>query len=315
MQDQELPLVSVVIPSYNHEMYIQECIQSVVNQDYPNIELIVIDDGSSDESLNLLNGIKNKYNFKLFAKSNNGVCAAINDGLDHVRGKYIVILAGDDFMPPNRIKEQVNVMSNTLFDVIAGGVTVVDKHSRIIGYKKPIMLGELSLNHLFKGNPIFAPSVMFKKEVFDKFGKYDSSHIVEDYPMWINILSKLGRIAIFDFNWAFYRVDNKEYIKKIDLYYHGLVQTLSKYQSNSVVKSTLIKHSKIYLLKVAIYDGLRRPEIFKILINNKVIPLRAYGTYLLVLLIACLPLFVRKIIQRLISMKLGYYIHRLIFNF
>ena len=90
-KDIGLPLVSVIIPSYNHAEYIQENILSVVNQTYPNIQLIVVDDGSTDDSISILKNLKKEYDFELYLQVNKGLCSTVNHSHhDLAKGKYIV---------------------------------------------------------------------------------------------------------------------------------------------------------------------------------------------------------------------------------
>lgn len=91
------PLVTVIIPSYNHERYISQSIESVVFQSYKNIEIIVIDDGSKDQSVTLINGLADKYGFIVIARENRGVAKTLNEGIGLARGKYMSFLASDDY--------------------------------------------------------------------------------------------------------------------------------------------------------------------------------------------------------------------------
>jgi alpha-1,3-rhamnosyltransferase len=96
-------LVSVIIPSYNHALYIEECITSVINQDYKLIELIIIDDGSTDISVDKINLLvdvcKNRFlRFKFIARENRGLAQTLNEGLQWCEGEYIQCLASDDLI-------------------------------------------------------------------------------------------------------------------------------------------------------------------------------------------------------------------------
>lgn len=109
LENQKLPLVSVIVPCYNSEQYIAKCIDSVLMQDYPNIEIIVVDDGSSDKSLEILKKIElNERKVKVFAQSNSGACVARNKGLELSSGQYIKFLDSDDNLLPGVIKKQVD---------------------------------------------------------------------------------------------------------------------------------------------------------------------------------------------------------------
>lgn len=104
------PLVSVIIPSYNHEKYISDCIDSIVNQTYKNIQLIIIDDGSTDNSPSIINkkvvSIKDCFGDIVFIsnESNQGVLKSLNQALLEVRGEYISFCASDDKLLPSNIE-------------------------------------------------------------------------------------------------------------------------------------------------------------------------------------------------------------------
>lgn len=247
-------LVSVVIPSYNHKKYIEQLLISVRSQSYQNIEIIVIDDGSTDGSSEFLKSIQDKYKLHLICKKNEGLCATINKGLDLVRGQYITIIASDDFMPEKRIEEQVRVISTSPYDAIGGGMTIVDENSAVISYFKPLKSGEIFFNEMLFKNLICAPTVMFKAEAFSKFGRYNPDFVIEDLYMWLKILSKGGRIANFNYNWAYYRKNPALTRKKMDWYYQGLMQVLKEYKGHfGVVKVAIFINFIKYWLKVIFF--------------------------------------------------------------
>src|ERR1700749_4411087 len=94
----ENPLVTVVIACYNHEKYIRQSIESVINQTYKNISFYVIDDGSKDKSFEIIEELSKKYGFVAIRQENKGLCATINYSIkEYARGKYISFLASDDY--------------------------------------------------------------------------------------------------------------------------------------------------------------------------------------------------------------------------
>lgn len=111
MSNKRYPLVSIVIPCYNSESYITNCINSILlHQDYPNIEIVVVDDGSSDNSYDILKGIEQReQNVRVLKQNNSGACVARNKGLAHSSGEYIKFLDSDDTLLPDVIKKQVEI--------------------------------------------------------------------------------------------------------------------------------------------------------------------------------------------------------------
>jgi len=102
------PLVSIIIPAYNSEKFISQCLESAINQTYKNIEIIVIDDGSTDQSLAILKRFEYD-NLKIFSQANKGASAARNFGLSIAKGEFIQFLDADDFISFNKIENQINL--------------------------------------------------------------------------------------------------------------------------------------------------------------------------------------------------------------
>lgn len=102
--------VSVVVPAYNVESYIRECVMSILNQTYPCYEVIVVDDGSTDRTLSIINEISKKnQSVQVIHKSNAGVSAARNTGIDAAKGDYIAFVDGDDYLSPDFIEYMVGM--------------------------------------------------------------------------------------------------------------------------------------------------------------------------------------------------------------
>ncbi|WP_336790594.1 glycosyltransferase [Paenibacillus sp. MMO-177] len=113
------PLVSVIIPVYNVESYLTECLESVMNQTYRNIEIIAINDGSTDGSLGILNQYKNDYNnIQVITTENSGMSCSRNLGIDYSRGKYIYFLDSDDYIHQDTLNILVDIMEKKNLDLI-----------------------------------------------------------------------------------------------------------------------------------------------------------------------------------------------------
>ena len=112
MKSNQDDLVSVIIPFYNEKFYFDECIQSVLDQSYKNIEIIIINDGSKSEFLQILENVKNKNPDKIFLyhKENGGVSSARNLGIQKAKGKYISFIDSDDIWLPNKIEYQIKIL-------------------------------------------------------------------------------------------------------------------------------------------------------------------------------------------------------------
>jgi glycosyltransferase involved in cell wall biosynthesis len=125
-----LPLVSVIIPSYNYIDYIGKCLESVLSQDYSRIELIVVDDGSTDGTVELLKNFGGIS--KLILQENRGVSIARNRGLLEATGDFIAFLDADDFWDVSKISKQVRVALSTQSDLVYSGVNLVNPEGVVV---------------------------------------------------------------------------------------------------------------------------------------------------------------------------------------
>ena len=129
------PLVSVIVPAYNHEAYISSTIESILGQTYKNIEIVIIDDGSSDGTLSTAQSFEATHeNITVYHQSNQGISQALNIGLAKSMGKYVSLIASDDVMCSHKIEEQVNFLeSHPQFSLVAGGYQKIDSSGNFIG--------------------------------------------------------------------------------------------------------------------------------------------------------------------------------------
>ncbi len=249
-------LVSIIVPSYNHEKFIEQCIRSIMSQDYKNFELIVIDDGSRDKSHEILKQLESEFSFQLILKSNEGVTKTLNRGIDLASGELITFLASDDLMPPTRISEQVTAMQeNPDYDVITGAIQIINEDGKLVRNKKLLRSGEIKFEQLIQRNCILAPTAVFRRSTFEKFGKYSEELLIEDYSMWLKILKAGGKILNKDQVWAIYRVTNINLEKRFKWYYDGFMQTLNEYSQDSRVIAQISRYQFIFIVKMVMLRG------------------------------------------------------------
>lgn len=211
----EQPLVSVIVVSYNHSKYIRENLDSIKAQTYPNIELIIADDASKDNSVEVFEAWLSENNYsakKNFHKQNTGLATTLNECLEMVTGKYVKIIATDDFLHPESIEKCVEKLEELGEDygMVFTDTYAVDENSKkqedIANYSEigNVSPEQFSKDLISKGNRIAALTVLMKTEAVKKTGKYDSKFIVEDYFRWLKI-SEHFKIAYVNEKLTYYR--------------------------------------------------------------------------------------------------------------
>ncbi len=267
-----LPLVTVIVPCYNHEKYVETCLDSIFRQTYKNIEVIVVDDYSSDSSVEVIKKLQHKYDFKFIEHQENwGLTKTLNDVIyNHAYGKYIKCIASDDFLSNSAIELLVNnieLNDNYAFTYGKAQTFEYTQENRIL-YKheigRPTNFEEL----LFHDNKIPAPSVLFRKDKFIEVGGFDDSFI-EDLQMWLKLLQYYD-CAFLNEVVSYYQINNTSSMtKKYCEMYSSHVYILSKFFLNLEHKD----HTKYDCFFEAILNYYHGYEIGKIkfyLKTNKV---------------------------------------------
>ena len=212
------PLVSVCVPLYNHADYFSECVESVIAQTYKNIELIVIDDGSSDSSLEVaesyIDRCKKRFvRFELISRENKGLCSTLNEALDWCAGDYFSPVASDDAWFSRKVEDQVAIFSelNKKHNIgaIFGEVVRVDSNNKNIGwhnrYDGDVVFYDF--NDVYFGRAyVSAPTAMMDMSLIKGIGGYPEDVFIEDFYMWLSITSKGYLLAKQNAKVAKYRV-------------------------------------------------------------------------------------------------------------
>lgn len=218
--DNGQPLVSVIVPSYNHEDYIEECILSIVGQTYKNWELIVLDDGSTDGSLKILQQLQEKYPFQLITQKNIGLPKTLNKAITQfAKGKYVAICASDDLWCPDKISLQVEFLEqNPDIPACYGKTYVIDGSGNIDHRTTNIVNENLRGGYVFRDIILmrFHPPVnfMYRRDLFQDpdVGLFDESIHTEDFYMNLRISSKY-KIGYIDEFLGNYRIVDGNYRK------------------------------------------------------------------------------------------------------
>lgn len=219
------PLVTVGVATYNSSRFIIEALNSIYNQTYDNIELIISDDASSDETVKFVQDwlALNKTRFARFnvitVNKNTGTSFNLNRIIKEATGEWIKFIAGDDVLLPNCITDNISYISShrevkwlfskAIFykNTIAEDCIIESKTEMFKMYSD---LNNIDADEQFKrnyiGNYFKAPTHFFRKDLLDELGGFDEEFgILEDYPMWLKILSKGEKCYFYDDNTVGYR--------------------------------------------------------------------------------------------------------------
>ena len=188
------PLVSVICLCHNHEEFVIESVQSVLNQTYKNIQLIVVDDHSLDRSVEVIKDfVSNHPAIEFLPIPNNlGNCKAFNLGLKMAKGQFIIDLSADDVLMPDRIEKGVKALESAgeKFGVQFSDAESIDRHGRRIGFHSDrfphsrVPQGEV-FTEVIGRYFINSPTMMMRREVLEQMNGYDESLAYEDFDFWV----------------------------------------------------------------------------------------------------------------------------------
>lgn len=207
--DNNMPLVSIVLPMYNAENFVGECIQSILSQTYTNFELLVLDDGSTDGSIKVVESFSDSR-IHLIRRKHDYI-ATLNCGLLESHGKYIARIDADDIMYPLRIEKQVGIME---YD---RNITICSSYTQVLGDETIIdssIKGHIINFHamLLLGNIMSHSSVMIRRDfLFENNLSYSENYpYAEDYKLWADIAFKGGNLFVIPLPLVAYRVSETQ---------------------------------------------------------------------------------------------------------
>lgn len=223
---EEVLLVSVVVITYNSEDFVLETLESIKNQTYKNIELIITDDKSKDNTIQvcqdwLSNNSKNFINSKIITTpDNSGIPANCNRGIHAAKGEWIKIIAGDDILLPNAIEKYIQFAAqNGECEIIHAKVIRMIHRGNDIEkisaekYPKTLhqeMSPEIQFNLLRFSTMVLAPTVFIKKVLLEKLNYFDESiKLCEDWPFWLKITQQGRRFYFLNQETVLYRIHEK----------------------------------------------------------------------------------------------------------
>jgi alpha-1,3-rhamnosyltransferase len=183
------PLVSIVVPCYNHEQFVTQCIDSIMAQTYRHFELIVIDDGSSDGSREILTALAERYLFTLIFQDNIGLSNTLNRGFkEFSKGDLLTFCATDDYWYPYKLEEQVRFLEqHPHIPMVFGQVTIVNEKDEILNKDSDAINATLRGGNIFSSILFqeFHPPVnyMYRRWAMEELGFYNAGVWAEDFDM------------------------------------------------------------------------------------------------------------------------------------
>lgn len=218
------PLVTITVCNYNQARWVVEALESARNQTYPNVELIIVDDCSTDNSIAVIESWIAAHQVKCrFIKHerNQGICRVINNAMEITNGKYISMVAADDVWLPKKIARQVQIMEDSTDDVgvIYSDAFQIDEQGKLLpqmfigAHRKFAMPPEGFLfDVLMEGNFIPAMTTLIRRECYSQVGIYDEELCLEDWDMWLRI-SRHFKFKYFPEPTAKYRIVSNSMVR------------------------------------------------------------------------------------------------------
>ncbi len=241
-------LVTVIIPFYNETEYFDKCLESVFNQTYKKLEIIIIDDGSNLKSKKELHKLKNLNlnNLKIIEHEHNkGVSASRNTGIKFSKGNYIAFIDADDEWLPTKIEFQLNIIKNKKLSYLHNSYYVIDENEN---FKGVLLARNMSYNKLLKSCDIGLSTVIIKSDLCKKI-KFQNISTKEDYVFWLS-LSKI--IPILPGNseiLSIYRKRKKSLSNSLLTKFLNAFKVYNKFEEKNFIKSIyLVIRLSIYWL-------------------------------------------------------------------
>ena len=219
------PDISVVMSVFNGGDYLRKSIESILNQSYLNFEFIIIDDGSTDTSLEIIKSYKDNR-IVLINRKNKGFITSLNEGIEKSKGKYIARMDADDISFPSRLEKQFDFIEKNNLDICGGHYLLINKNGKINGLNVVPTSHKMCTLSLFFKVPFAHPSVMIRKQFLDEnsleYGQ-SSYKIAEDLDLWLRMHRCGARFGNVD---------------SVVLKYRILGDSLSKVNNTLVLKET-----------------------------------------------------------------------------
>lgn len=213
-------MISIIMGTYNEEKHLSKSIESIVNQTFQDWELIICDDGSSDQTVSIIKKYmeKEKRIKLLINEDNKGLAHSLNKALNIAKGQWIARHDGDDIMAPHRLETQFKfLLENSNIDILGGNAILIDENDKEWGHRRGHK-NPSNKNCMTTTHPFIHPTVIMNKKLLSKVKGYteDSTTFkrLEDYDLWRKMYLENAQMANIDEPLVYYREDKNSYKKK-----------------------------------------------------------------------------------------------------
>jgi poly-beta-1,6-N-acetyl-D-glucosamine synthase len=233
-----LPAISVIVPAYNEAQVIEAAIRSLLSQDYPRFEVLVVDDGSTDGTYQVAAKLEGHYGgavVRVVSKPNGGKAAALNTGIGLARHPFVVCMDGDSRLTPDTLRSMVQHFADPRVGAVAGNVKVVNRVNfwtrlQALEYIEGLNMARRAQGFIRAVNIIPGPIGMFRRDVLLQLGGYDTDTFAEDADLTLKILAAGWRVEYEDSAIAFTEAPERltSLLKQRYRWTRGILQALSK---------------------------------------------------------------------------------------
>ncbi|MDR2593510.1 MAG: glycosyltransferase [Fibromonadaceae bacterium] len=239
-------MVSVLMPSYNHAPFVEEAVRSAMGQKGVDFELLVIDDGSTDESPKILKNLSEELGFYFLSRENRGLIPTLNELAGMAKGKYICTLASDDIMPLGRLEIQVRYMEeHPEVPACFGQIKKISPNGKLeekLDHRFLRGVPSVSFEELFlTKKEVHGCTELIRKTAFDCVGGYNQKFKIEDYPMWLALSNKFGNLSVLPDVFCYYRIlpNDKNMHRNLTFTFTQALDVVKEYEGNKFYKKAV----------------------------------------------------------------------------
>lgn len=283
------PLVSIITPTYNRDDFISFAIDSVLKQTYSNFELIIVDDGSTDNTGVVVKKYLNDTRIKYIWQENRGQSVARNKGLDLSTGEYVCFLDSDNVYETTKLEIQVRILNmSPVVDIVYGSEELIDEDGKLIKKKNMRCYSGVIYEKLLLDNFIGMNTTLVRRKCFVEMGGFDETiKVADDYDLWLRFSAKY----VFHYepvNFAQYRIMKNQISSDKNRRFESNKKTIQNFMDNNPLLLNVAKRRTIWSIyyvrtgryKASIGDFDSALSDYKKALSYKILNIRLWRAYL-----------------------------------